>query len=151
MELGGDFRLLFEGESTGDIPVGASAARVEAALEELSTVTDVDIALTALPYNGMRITITFIGQVGDVPMLEATGGRLTGRATRAGVDEVVVGTPAVLAYDGRGQPNTVEVQATGLQTGSSYAFKVVAVSAVGRGVPSAASSTVVARAGSSAS
>ena len=57
----------------------------------------------------------------------------------------------MLIYDGSESPNQVELIASGLETGTSYAFKVSGISAVGYGVPSLASATVVVQGGASAS
>jgi len=60
------------------------------------------------------------------------------------------GSPATLAYDGPDVPNARGVTLTGLVPGTTYAFKVRALIAIGAGVPSAASTAVVTRQGASA-
>jgi hypothetical protein len=54
-------------------------------------------------------------------------------------------------YDGTDAPNVRSAEVTGLTTGNTYAFRVAALSAVGDGQVSVASTTVVASAGASAS
>jgi hypothetical protein len=52
------------------------------------------------------------------------------------------GSPATLAYDGPDVPNARGVTLTGLVPGTTYAFKVRALIAIGAGVPSAVGSAL---------
>jgi len=85
-----------------------------------------------------------------VPLLVPTDGRLTGDAPSIAVVQLQRGSPATLAYVGPDAPNARGVTLTGLVPGTTYAFKVAALNAIGAGVPSAASPTVVTRQGASA-
>lgn len=69
----GEFSLLFKGESTGCIRIGASADTVTSALESLSVIDEVGITLSSQTDSLSTYEITFNGQaVGneDQPLLE---------------------------------------------------------------------------------
>jgi len=63
--LGGDYRIRFRGDETGDIPVGTSAARIEAELEALASIGDVDVIAVELEHGGIEIAVTFLTEVGN--------------------------------------------------------------------------------------
>jgi hypothetical protein len=66
------------------------------------------------------------------------------------VSELVAGSDAVLVYDGTGVSDVRSTTVAGLVTDMTYAFKVAAINAVGEGVLSGPSTTVVASSGASA-
>ncbi|KAG5188330.1 hypothetical protein JKP88DRAFT_287513 [Tribonema minus] len=57
------------GEITGSIAKTATAAQVEAALEDLSTISDVTVTGSSAGYQ-----VTFVGELGDVPPLVLSSG-----------------------------------------------------------------------------
>ena len=70
--VSGDFALEFRGQRTGYLPYTSSAYAVEAALEALSTIGSVAVSRTAPDENGGATwSITFLTELGDVPMLTA--------------------------------------------------------------------------------
>jgi hypothetical protein len=146
--LGGDYTLTYAGHQTGHIPVTATAADVERALEALPSIGSVDV-VRHVNTGSVRWDVTFVTDLGNLPRIEVTTGRLTGKDAHAEVLDVVSGTPTVLVYDGTDAPNIHDTTVTGIETGNTYAFRVVALNAVGDGTPSTASVTVVARAGAS--
>lgn len=85
-----------------------------------------------------------------VHLFQVTNGRLTGRSPAITVITRIEGSPATLVYDGTDAPNVRTAVVTGLTPDNTYAFRVAALSAVGDGLVSTASVTVVASAGASA-
>lgn len=84
----GTFRLKFRRTETTDIPHNASATEIEAALENLSTITDVDVAFT----NGNSVcsvgsstttSIQFVTEHGDLPPITADTSNLHDSSTGA--------------------------------------------------------------------
>ncbi|KAH8092788.1 hypothetical protein JL720_4952 [Aureococcus anophagefferens] len=70
--LSGDFALEFRGQRTGYLTYDSSSYDVEAALESLSTIGSVAVNRTAADENGGHTwSITFLSELGDVPMLIA--------------------------------------------------------------------------------
>jgi len=73
-----DFYLTFRRQTTSAISPTASASDVEAALEALSTIGDVDVAFTnglTQPCNAGSagaIQVTFLSELGDLPTLSST-------------------------------------------------------------------------------
>jgi hypothetical protein len=169
----GTYTVAFRGFETPALPYNVSAYELERELNNLDSIDMVTVSRTeaynddALEsfHNGTSTkahfgafawTVTFVNVMGDVPLLYPSPGRLTCSAETSacvGVDTVAVqpGTDAVLVYDGTHAPNVRDFVATGLTTDALYAFKVVPLNAVGRGLPSAATATVAARVGASAS
>ncbi|CAM9800578.1 unnamed protein product [Ectocarpus sp. 6 AP-2014] len=151
--LQGDFSLIYRGHETAALSYDADAteasrAAVKRQLENLDTVGIVSVERnTTLSDGASEWTVTFETELGDLPMLETTSGRLTGGGREATVTETLAGSAATLVYDGSGKSSVKEFTASGLVEDSLYAFKVVPLSAVGLGIPSAASPTVVAREG----
>lgn len=76
----GTFMLTFRQDTTGPIKFDASATEVEAALEALDTLGDVDVSFScgtsACNSGGVTITVTFVGNGGDVPSLSSTSSTL---------------------------------------------------------------------------
>ena len=82
--LSGDFALEFRGQRTGYLPYDSSSYAVEAALESLSTVGSVAVNRTAADENGGHTwSITFLTEMGDVPMLIADDLDMSGTAVSA--------------------------------------------------------------------
>ncbi len=66
----GTFTVSMNGEYTVDISAGASSGEVKEALESLSMITSVDVTREDTG-TGFRWWVTFTGDVGDLPLLEA--------------------------------------------------------------------------------
>lgn len=81
---GGTFTIEFDGQTTGNIAFGASAADIETALEALSTIeASVSVAIAnsqtvACDADGNAIHVTFKASWGDIPALVVNGGSLSG-------------------------------------------------------------------------
>merc|ERR1712166_826652 len=100
-------------------------------------------------------------EVGDIPMMSSTSGRLS-RPGKFGyvsnnnalckVVQTVSGSAALLAWDGSSAPSIRAFDfVDNIVPDGTYAFKVVALNAVGEGISSLPSTTVVAREGASPS
>ncbi|KAH8047508.1 large conductance calcium-activated potassium channel [Aureococcus anophagefferens] len=105
--LGDAFRLSFDGATTPDLPIDASSARVEEALERLATVGDVlvhrDYARSAVASGVFAWTVEFLASgspahVGPEVLLEAAGSAGVGVARGL----YGVGVVAVELTDARG-------------------------------------------------
>ncbi|KAH8049142.1 hypothetical protein JL722_12143 [Aureococcus anophagefferens] len=82
--LSGDFALEFRGQRTGYLTYDSSSYDVEAALESLSTIGSVAVNRTAADENGGHTwSITFLSELGDVPMLVADDLDMSGTAVTA--------------------------------------------------------------------
>ncbi|CAM9321423.1 unnamed protein product, partial [Phaeothamnion confervicola] len=90
--VSGTFRLSFLGQTTAVLPCNASAARLAAALEALSTVGRVATTRTEVP-EGLSWRVTFLDNAGDLPLLTASAVGLRGTGAQAiAVTEVIAGT-----------------------------------------------------------
>jgi len=86
---GGNFTLTFDGDTTANIVYNAAASAVEAALEALDSVGADNVTVTGS--TGGPYTVTFNVDMGDVPVMTASGAGLTG-GTSPNVN-VVTATP----------------------------------------------------------
>lgn len=102
------------------------------------------ISFGGIAVHGSRVFLAL------VHLFQVTNGRLTGRSPAITVITRIEGSPATLVYDGTDAPNVRTAVVTGLTPDNTYAFRVAALSAVGDGLVSTASVTVVASAGASA-
>jgi hypothetical protein len=156
--VSGSFSLNYSGYSTIDLPFDATSADVKAALEDTGAIGSISVLRSRNLADGIDRgayiwSITFDSLAGDLPMIEAYGGRLGPIASGVSiaVNELISGTPATLIYDGIGNPNQRKVNVVDLIPGETYAFKVAPINAIGQGVLSGASNTVKAASGASAS
>ncbi|KAJ0394774.1 hypothetical protein ATCC90586_000434 [Pythium insidiosum] len=156
--LGGDFTVSFRGEETPSLPAATTtAAQLKRHLENLGTVGVVDVSATAGAANTMTWDVTFTTELGDLPLLRVTGGRLTaggpGSAGRPRISVTTVqdGTPGVLVYDGSSAPDVLSTTVTDLVPDTLYAFKVVALNAAGDGLAGASTPAIAASSGAAAS
>jgi len=140
--LSGEFTLEFDGQRTGYLSYDISAANLEAALDALSTVGDVDVSRSNVDENGgYTWSVTFLSNLGDVSELIPDGLDIVGTAATVSVAQHTVGVPppfnsaeynSVTITD-LSKLNTV---ATSLRQGIPYYFRVAAMNAMGTG-PSA--------------
>jgi ELWxxDGT repeat protein len=111
--IGGTFKLKFEGEATSDISVDASAEDVKTALQTLSTVGSVSVERLARNAEmGYTWDITFTHHwlpfnLGDMPMLEGIASSLTGENAVITIDEKTKGSyvPALITVSANDQGN----------------------------------------------
>jgi hypothetical protein len=73
---GGTFTLTFEGDTTAGIAFDAAAGDVQTALEALPDIDPGDVAVTGAA--GGPYTFTWLGSLGDVSSITASGAGLTG-------------------------------------------------------------------------
>ena len=114
-EAPADFTLSFRGEQTPHLSWNISARDMEYSLENLATIGDVTVA-AGIPTNAASKawTIRFHTEVGDIPMMSSTSGRLS-RPGKFGyvsnnnalckVVQTVSGSAALLAWDGSSAPS----------------------------------------------
>lgn len=143
--ISGTFTASFRGYETADIAVDATPDEVKTALENLPSINLVHVESVSDGWS-----VTFLSEAGDLPLIQATSGRLSNDA-RVVVTEMTKGDPAILVYDGSETPGQRTFEALDLTPDSGYAFKVAPVNTVGDGILSSASIVTVARAGASAS
>lgn len=80
---GGTFTLTFDGQTTGPIAFDATNTVVDTALEALSNIGVGEVAVTGGPGPGTPYVVTFLGTLGNVPQMTASGAGLTGGVTPA--------------------------------------------------------------------
>jgi len=102
---GGNFMLGFRGETTAPISANATAAEVRAALENITTLGNVSVALSAgnsscNVQDGAGFRVTFLKELGDVPLLVAT--KDSADPGYLGVNETVKGTKEFAECSNRG-------------------------------------------------
>lgn len=88
---GGTFTLTFDGQTTAPIAYNATNTDVDTALEALSNLEPGDVAVTGGPGPGTPFTVTFLGSLGNVPQMTASGAGLTGGTSPTVT--VTTGTP----------------------------------------------------------
>ena len=90
--MDGTFRLSFRGQSTGALPYDADEARLTAALESLQTVGTVQVSRVGPVSNGYIWEVTFLQNVGDLPLMTVDKSGLVGTGVTTNVAEMVTGT-----------------------------------------------------------
>ncbi len=146
----GSFSLSLDGgEHTKGLTYDATADEVKWALEDLDGISLVSITKTP-GLDGMNEWfVTFVSDPGGVGLLEVHGGHLVGTTARVEVSETVAGSHALLVHSAE-NPSEREFSATDLVEDQHYSFQVVPINAVGAGIPSAATPTIIAREGAAA-
>ena len=142
--LGGTFTVFYNGAETANLAYNAADTDVKAALENLN-----NVGIVAVTATGSSWEVTFLTEVGNLPAMQVTGGRLTGTNSAITVNTDQQGSAAVLVYDGSDAPNVKEYLVSGLIADALFAFKVSAINAVGDGILTDASLTTATRAGAS--
>merc|ERR1711998_580562 len=90
--LDGTFRLSFRGHSTSALPYDASDERLQVALEGLQTVGKVRVERTGPISNGYMWEVTFLQNVGNVPLISLDPTGLVGNGIFTDVSELIKGT-----------------------------------------------------------
>jgi hypothetical protein len=90
--LAGTFRLSFRGQSTAALPYDASVERMQVALEALHTVGKVQVERTGPVSNGFMWEVTFLQNVGDLPLVSVDPSGLIGSNVATDVSELIKGT-----------------------------------------------------------
>jgi hypothetical protein len=90
--LDGTFRLSFRGHSTSALPYDASDERLQVALEGLQTVGKVRVERTGPISNGFMWEVTFLQNVGNVPLISLDPTGLVGNGIFTDVSELIKGT-----------------------------------------------------------
>ena len=90
--VSGDFRLEYDGELTGYMPYDASSELVKSSLDALSNIGEVSVTRIGPDVNGCHIwEVTFISDLGPLPLLVADDLDLTGTVVSMSVTKAVVG------------------------------------------------------------
>lgn len=103
---GGTFTLTFDGQTTATIAYNAAAAAVQSALEALSNIAPGDVTVTGGPGPGTPWVATFLGTLGNVPQMTASGAGLTG------------GTPVIAVTTNTGGSNLTDIGYRAPEVGS---------------------------------
>lgn len=156
--IGGSFTLSFNGTRTIDMPYNVAADEMKACLEDLPGVGTVTVKRSFSYINGLdrgaySWTVYFNSAAGNLPLLYATAGRLTPLTSQVSISvvEITPGSTGFLVYDGTAVPDVRSITVPSLISDMTYAFQVVPLNALGQGVLSSPSETVVATSGASAS
>ena len=109
--LDGNFTVIFRGEETMAISVHATAEEMENVLEMLTTVNQVDVVKVVTLRDGENENtaewrVQFDADVGNLPKMLVTDGRLTGHNPKVKVLVEQNGSEAALVYDGKEDPST---------------------------------------------
>ncbi|KDO30965.1 hypothetical protein SPRG_04153 [Saprolegnia parasitica CBS 223.65] len=147
---GGDFTVRFNGYATPHLPYNIDAAEMTRHLQNLPSISHVNVALTTGANGARAWTVTFLTELGNLPPMTVTTGRLTGGATSAVVTTLQDGTPGQIIYDGSQAPSNTSFVARNLQMDTSYAFQVLALNAAGKSIASPSTASIEARGGASA-
>jgi hypothetical protein len=154
--ISGSFTLSYNGSMSIDMPYDVSAEEMKVCLEDLPGVWYVTVERKEVLFGGddrvgYQWLVTFDAAAGDLPMLYATPGRLEHLSSGVSIEvtEEQAGSDAVLVYDGTGIPDVRAATIENLVPDMSYSFKVAPLSAIGDGVLSGASTTVISTSGAS--
>uniref|UniRef100_K3WF50 Titin n=1 Tax=Globisporangium ultimum (strain ATCC 200006 / CBS 805.95 / DAOM BR144) TaxID=431595 RepID=K3WF50_GLOUD len=145
--LGGDFTVSFRGFETTNLAVSTTAAEMKRQLENLPSIGVIAVSTTAGTNNAMAWDITFLTELGDVPLMKVTSGRLTGGASKILVSTMQVGTPGRIVYDGTMAPNVLAFSSMNLVPDTLYAYVVVAINAAGDGIGGVSTPAIAASSG----
>ncbi|RHZ10616.1 hypothetical protein DYB31_002620, partial [Aphanomyces astaci] len=146
---GGDFTLSFLGYETPHLAYNTPWVEMKRQLENLPSITHVAGAYTA-GANGAGVwVVTFLTELGNVPLIGITSGRLTGGGTTGVVTSIQDGTPGRIVYDGSNSPDVLAYQATNLTSDTWYSYAVVAINTAGVGIASPTTPSIDARGGAS--
>jgi len=122
--LGGSFYLTYMNESTNVLSFDVSAAGLEAALESLSSIGNVDVNRVVSTNGQYTWSVTFRSDIGNVDMIVPTYSGLTGSNAKVTVVETVSGSSASLT--GENPSVIVEEKVAGLPsyTANYYASSI---------------------------
>jgi len=129
--IGGQFRLLFEGQETSDLPYDATATQVQSALEALPAIGAGGVSVTRpVQLSDYRLyMITFEGALADADVGELEG--------KGGTQPLEVGsgqgaTVETLSGGGLSAAKEVTTRLTGLTPGVTYHYRLVAETGSGQ-------------------
>jgi hypothetical protein len=90
--IGGNFTVSYSGARSAYVPHNADSRTLKAALEDLDTIGQVDVARSvADENNGYTWTITFLTELGSLDYLEFDGADMTGTVVTGTVAKYVIG------------------------------------------------------------
>ncbi len=131
----GDFKLVFRGQTTGDITLGAPAEVVEKELEALSAIGPGGISKVTLEggFFAVYYTIYFGGPLSGTNLgpLKGIQGTKQLKVGGGGLNTDPPGFAGTIAEGGNNDPVIVEAGLTGLTPGATYHYKVFATNNVG--------------------
>ena len=137
--LGGSFTLEFDGQRTGYLSYDSDAATIEAALDALSTIGDVDVTRSTSDENGgYTWSITFLSNLGALPTLISDDNDITGTAASVTVATLTPGQSPPFNSDEYNSITVTDLSdlsatASDLRQGIPYYFRVSAMNAIGTG------------------
>jgi hypothetical protein len=111
--VGGTFTVSYRGFQTDQIPAEASSQDLQRYLSNLDSINTVQV-------NDIQHgwAVTFLSEVGDLPLMEVTKGRLTGpQDFDLTVSEYIKGDVASLVFDGSDRPTEKVFTVTNLISG----------------------------------
>ncbi|POM58076.1 hypothetical protein PHPALM_37326 [Phytophthora palmivora] len=149
--LGGDFTISFRGFETGHLSAFTTDVEMKRQLENLPSIGVVEVTRTSQLNNAMSWTVTFMTELGDLPLMKVTSGRLTGGNPLVQVTTTQQGTPGRMVYDGATSPEVLSFTSTNLVPDTLYAFVVVALNAAGDGISGISTPAVAASPGAASS
>jgi hypothetical protein len=143
--ISGNFALTFRGDRTRYMPYDVDSRTLELSLEALATIADVVVSRSDADENGgYTWTVTFLSELGSLPLIEFDDMDLTGTVVSGSVSKLVEGvSPPFNSLDTEnGLPlgavvitnlQDLSVLLTGLDEGIPYYVRVAAINAVGQG------------------
>ncbi|KAH9100136.1 hypothetical protein LEN26_016139, partial [Aphanomyces euteiches] len=146
---GGDFTLSFGGYETPHLAYNTPWIEMKRQLENLPSISHVSGSYTASSNGGGTWVVTFLTELGNLPLIQITSGRLTGGGASGVVTSIQDGTPGSIIYDGTNAPDVLSYRAQNLTTDTWYAYAVVAMNAAGLGFASPTTPSIDARGGAS--
>jgi len=131
--LSGTFRVGYDGERTAPLPYDISEADLRQRLRALRTLGDVNITRTA-NHNGFNWRVTFVTQLGDVPMLDIDDSQLMGPNAKAVATEATRGQlPDDYQSISLQSPTADSYEISDLTMGTQYTIRVSAFNVEGPG------------------
>jgi hypothetical protein len=157
--IGGTFSLSFNGTRSVDMVYNVAPGEMKTCLEDLPGVGTVSVTRNSVTdgsgnnRNAFTWTVTFDATSGNLPLIYPTPGRLTPLSSNVGITvaQKKAGSDSIIVYDGTGVSDLRTVTVSNLISDMTYAFKSVPINALGDGILSAPSVTVVTSSGASAS
>ncbi len=134
--LGGEFTLSFRGFETDFLSVSSTADDVRLGLMNLPSIGVANVIASTLSNGAKSWDVTFVTELGNVPSLQVTTGRLTGDKATIHVITIQEGTDGFVTYDGSTHPDITSTTINQMVPDVVHVFKVLAVNVVGEGIPS---------------
>jgi len=132
LPIGGTFRLGYEGDTTPQLDFDMDSSQLKSALENLSTIGNVEVT-RFINNNGFNYFVTFLTEVGDLPLMMMDDSHLTGPNAKARVTKVLKGKEPLLYGEATISPSDHSYHITGLKMGFPYFVRLRAKNSEGLG------------------